>query len=136
MMNTLNLSEQPQPVKVPQGEELSEFKQKVQQWLAIDEEIMKNEKRIRDLRKHKNKVLEPEITSFMRAFNISDLNTSSGGKLRCNERHAKQPLNKTNIRENLSIALGGDEHKISNAMELILQNREVYTTYKLTKPKR
>jgi hypothetical protein len=135
MMNTLQMTEQPQVVKMPQGDELAEFKQKVKQWIAIDEEILKNEQRIRELRKHKNKVLEPEITSFMRKFNISDLNTDNG-KLRCNERRTKQPLNKANIRENLSIALGGDEHRISNAMELILQNREVLTTYKLTKPKR
>ena len=135
MMNTLQMTEQPQIVQTPQGEELQEFKTKVHQWLTIDDEIAKNEKRIRDLRKHKNKILEPEITSFMRKFNISDLNTDNG-KLRCNERRTKQPLNKTNIRENLSIALGGDEHKISNAMELILQNREVHTSYKLTKPKK
>jgi len=129
------MTDQPVATISPKEDELRDFKQKVHQWLSIDEEIMKNEKRIRELRKAKNKVLEPEITGFMRKFNISDLNTNSG-KLRCNERRSKQPLNKTNIRENLSIALGGDEHRISNAMELILQNREVITTYKITKPKR
>ena len=135
MNTTLHMTDQPVATISPKEDELRDFKQKVHQWLSIDEEIMKNEKRIRELRKAKNKVLEPEITGFMRKFNISDLNTNSG-KLRCNERRSKQPLNKTNIRGNLSIALGGDEHRISNAMELILQNREVITTYKITKPKR
>jgi hypothetical protein len=132
------MSDAPQAIAPPQGAELQEFKLKVHQWLTIDDEIAKHEGKIRELRKHKNKILEPEITGFMRKFNIQDLNTNNG-KLRCNERRTKQPLNKVNIRENLSIALGGQpdsENRISNAMELILQNREVVTHYKLTKPKK
>ena len=114
--------------------ELEKFKKRVSQWLDLDEQILKLEKQARDLKKIRNKQLEPEITSFMRQFNISDLNTDNG-KLKCNVRNTKKPLNKTNIRENLSRVIN-DGNKIDSAMDLILNNREIVTTYKLTKPKR
>ena len=114
--------------------ELKDFKVKVKQWLEIDEEIKKMENKIKEMKKLKNKNLEPQITSFMRTYNISDLNTDNG-KLRCNERYTKKSLNKNNIRENLSQVIQ-DNVKLDQAMNLILNNREVVTTYKLTKPKR
>ena len=95
---------------------------------------MEKEKEIRELKKIKNKKLEPEITSFMRTYNISDLNTDNG-KLRCNQRNTKKPLNKHNIRDNLSQVIQNNQ-QIEQAMDLILNNREIVTTYKLTKPKR
>ena len=57
--------------------------------------------------------------------------------IKCNSiKLTKKPLNKTNIRENLSKVF----YKIlilnDKAMELILNNREIVTTYKLTKPKK
>ena len=123
-MNTQNID--------PQG--LQDFKNDVKQWLAIDNELAQKNKEIKELRKIKNKVLEPKITSFMRDNNISDLNTENG-KVRCNERNTKKGLNKQNIRENLLQVLN-DEMQVDQAMNLILTNREVITTYKLSKPKR
>ena len=67
-------------------------------------------------------------------FNISDLNTTNG-KLRCNARNTKKPLNKNNIKKNLCKVIQ-DINSIDKAMELIVNNREIVTTYKLTKPKR
>ena len=115
-------------------EELDEFKNKVGSWLELDEQISSMEKKIRELKKIRNKKLEPEITTFMVKFNISDLNTNNG-KLRCNARNTKKPLNKINIRENLCKVIE-DINSVDKAMELILNNREVVTTYKLTKPKK
>lgn len=115
-------------------EELDDFKNKVGSWLELDEQISSMEKKIRELKKIRNKKLEPEITSFMVKFNISDLNTNNG-KLRCNARNTKKPLNKINIRENLCKVIE-DINSVDKAMELILNNREVVTTYKLTKPKK
>ena len=114
--------------------ELKDFKVRVKQWIEIDEEIKKMENKIKEMKKLKNKTLEPQITSFMRTYNISDLNTDNG-KLRCNERNTKKSLNKNNIRDNLSQVIQ-DSVKLDQAMNLILNNREVVTTYKLTKPKR
>ena len=132
-MNTLQVTNEPLQ-QLPPEEDISKFKVKVRQWLTIDEEIAKHEKRIRELRKIKNQQLEPEITGFMRQFNISDLNTDNG-KIRCNVRNTKQCLNKTNIRDNLSKIMTS-EHDLNSAMDMIVNNRTVVTTYKLTKPKR
>ena len=116
------------------NEELNGFKIKVKQWLEIDQQIADKEKQIRELKKLKNKTLEPQITTFMRSYNISDLNTENG-KLRCNERNTKKPLNKNNIRENLTQVITNVE-QLDQAMHLIFTNRETVTTYKLSKPKR
>ena len=115
-------------------EGLNEFKSQVKNWLSIDEQILDLQNQIKALKTKKNKILEPKITGFMRTYNISDLNTDSG-KVRCNETRRKKPLNKTNIRGNLSQVLQ-DEAIIDAAMEKIFQNRETVTSYKLTKPKK
>lgn len=115
-------------------QELQVFKTRVGQWLEVDEKIASLEKQARDLKKIKNKQLEPEITGFMRKFNVNDINTTSG-KLRCNERNTKKPLNKINIRENLSKIIT-DSERVDQAIDLIWTNREIVTTYKLTKPKK
>ena len=124
-MNTLQ--------EIPNNE-LNDFKIKVKHWLELDQKIVELEKKSRELKKIKNKQLEPEITAFMTKFNISDLNTDNG-KLRCNARNTKKPLNKTNIRDNLCKVIN-DMNQINKAMELIINNREIVTTYKLTKPKK
>ena len=124
-MNTLQ--------EIPKSE-LEIFKGRVKQWLEIDNEISNLEKKARELKKIRNKQLEPEITKFMTNFNISDLNTDNG-KLKCNQRNTKKPLNKINIRENLSQIIN-DTNQVDQAMNLILNNREVVTTYKLIKAKK
>jgi len=124
-MNTLQ--------EIPQ-QELQEFKIKVGKWLELDEKISLLEKQTRELKKLRNKQLEPDITSFMVKFNINDLNTNSG-KLKCNARNTKKPINKINIRENLSKIIS-DSARVDQAIDLIWSNREVVTTYKLTKPKK
>ncbi len=115
-------------------QELQVFKTRVGQWLEVDEKIASLEKQARELKKIRNKQLEPEITGFMRKFNVNDINTNSG-KLRCNERNTKKPLNKINIRENLSKIIS-DSERVDQAIDLIWTNREIVTTYKLTKPKK
>ena len=116
------------------NEELQEFKGKVGKWLELDEKIAVLEKQARELKKIRNKELEPEITGFMVKFNITDLNTNTG-KLRCNARNTKKPINKINIRENLSKIIA-DSGRVDQAIDLIWTNREVVTTYKLSKPKK
>lgn len=119
--------------EIPKNE-LDIFRNKVKQWLEIDIEISNLEKKSRELKKVRNKQLEPDITKFMNQFNITDLNTDNG-KLKCNQRNTKKPLNKSNIRENLTQVIQ-DIDKVDQAMHLILNNREVVTTYKLTKAKK
>lgn len=116
-----------------QNKSLEDFKIKVKQWLTIDEEINKYESKIKELKKHKKKVLEPEITSFMVEHNITNLNTENG-LIKCNERKTKKGLNKHNIRENLGQVLN-DESQIEQALQLIMNNREIVVKHVLTKPK-
>ena len=116
-----------------QNQSLENFKTKVKHWLTIDEEINKYESKIKELKKHKKKVLEPEITSFMVEHNITNLNTENG-LIKCNERKTKKGLNKHNIRENLTQVLN-DESQIEQALQLIMNNREIVVKHVLTKPK-
>jgi len=120
-------------LKIQDGE-LKEFKSQVKQWLAIDEEISKYENKIKELKNLKKKILEPQITTFMVAYNVKDLNTENG-KIRCNQRVQKKPLNKTNIRSNLSQVIS-DDSQIEQAMQLIMNNRETKIVHVLTKPKK
>ncbi len=115
------------------NEELNGFKSKVKSWLELDQQIDALNQKSRELKKLRDKQLEPEITGFMVKFNISDLNTENG-KLKCNTRNTKKPLNKINIRENLSKVVN-DIGKVDEAMDLIMNNREIITKYKLCKPK-
>ena len=98
------------------------------------EELAEYEKKIKDLKALKHKQLEPQINEFMRQYNIKDLNTESG-KIRCNERKTKRALNRANIQDNLSKVIH-DDIVIEQAMNLIMNNREVKVSYKLTKPKK
>jgi|TARA_B110000971_G_scaffold220975_1_gene266320 hypothetical protein len=132
-MDQSNLSEQGEIQSEIQGEDLAEFKTQVKQWLQIDEEISKYQKKIKELKKAKKSILEPTITAFMVTYNIADLNTEQG-KIRCNEKNTKKPLNKKNIEDNLAQVIT-DEGQINQAMQLIMNNRETVKTYVLTKPK-
>ena len=121
-----------EPVQIPQNE-LTNFKEKVKRWLTIDMQIAEMESKLRDLKKIRNKELEPQLTEFMVKFNITDLNTETG-KLKCSARNTKKGLNKDNIRTNLSKVIT-DTSIIEQAMQKILDDREITTTYKLTKVK-
>ena len=120
------------PMEIPQTD-LTDFKEKVKHWLALDIQISEMETKIRELKKLRNKELEPQLTEFMVKFNISDLNTETG-KIKCSARNTKKGLNKENIRTNLSKVIT-DNNLIDQAMQKILNERESTTTYKLTKVK-
>jgi len=114
--------------EIPQNE-LQNFKEEVKTWIQLDNEIQEYEKKIKELKKRRNKELEPSITTFMVTHNISDLNTGTG-KIKCTPRNTKQTLNKIYIEENLKKVIQ-DDNIIQQAMDNILNNREVKTTYKL-----
>tara|TARA_B100000902_G_C27306499_1_gene915802 strand:+ start:2605 stop:2988 length:384 start_codon:yes stop_codon:yes gene_type:complete len=120
-----------EPVQIPQSD-LVNFKEKVKRWLMLDVQISEMESKLRDLKKIRNKEIEPQLTDFMVQYNITDLNTESG-KLKCSARNSKKPLNKENIKNNLSKVIT-DIGLVEKAMEQ-LDNRETTTTYKLTKIK-
>ena len=114
-------------------DQLDHFKTNVKDWLEMDEKIKALEKEVREMRKIRNKQLEPKITGFMRSYNISDLNTESG-KLKCNERNTKAPVNKKTIQESLQKVLSAEQ--TVTAMDEIYLNRQVITKYTLSRPKK
>ena len=118
--------------QIPQSE-IQFFKERVSRWLNVDVQIVELQNQIKELKKVRDKELEPEITSFMTTHHVTDLNTENG-KLRCQERKTKKGLNKINIRENLSQYLT-DEEKLNQAMDTLWENREVKISYKLKKLK-
>lgn len=109
--------------------DLQVFKEEVKTWLQLDQEIRDHEKVIKELKKRRNKELEPSITTFMVKHNISDINAGQG-KIKCTPRNTKQTLNKSYIEENLKKVIK-DDSVIEQAMSNILNNREIKTTYKL-----
>lgn len=113
--------------------EIQFFKEKVQRWLHVDNQITQLESQIKDLKKVRNKELEPEITTFMTKHNVSDLNTDNG-KLKCQERKTKKGLNKNIIRENLSKYLT-EQDKLDECMNDLWTNRPITVSYKLQKIK-
>ena len=114
-------------------DQLDHFKTNVKDWLEMDEKIKTLEKQVREMKKIRNKQLEPKITGFMRSYNISDLNTESG-KLRCNERNTKAPVNKKSIQESLQKVLSMEQ--ATTAMDEIYLNRQVITKYTLSRVKK
>ena len=119
--------------KIPPSE-IQFFKEKVQRWLHVDNQITELEKQIRELKKVRNKELEPQITDFMTKHNVTDLNTENG-KLRCQARKTKQGFNKNNIRQNLSTYLT-DQEKLEQAVHDLCTNREIVVKYTLKKLKK
>ena len=109
-------------------EQLQVFKGEVKKWVELNKEITEYDKKSKELKKRK-KELEPYLTKFITDYNIEHLNTDIG-KVRCCERNSKKGLNKHNLRENLGFILH-DQSIIDQAMDKILDNREIKTTYKL-----
>jgi len=119
-------------VEIPNNK-LIHFKEQVKKWLTLDEQISELESKIRDLKKIRNKELQPLMTKFMLEYNITDLNTENG-KIKCSTRKTKKGLTNQYIKDNLSKVID-DNNILDKAMENILENREVVITHKLTKVK-
>ena len=114
-------------------EEIQFFKEKVTRWLLVDKQIDDLMKQVRDLKKVRDKELQPVITNFMVNNNVSDLNTENG-KLRCQERKTKKGLNKHNIRDNLSKFLA-EQDKLDEAVNKIMNEREIIIKHVIKKVK-
>ena len=123
-MNNLN--------EIPKTE-IQFFKEKVTRWLLVDKQISDLQTQIKELKKVRDKELQPEITNFMVSNNVSDLNTENG-KLRCQERKTKKGLNKHNIRDNLSQFLA-EQEKLDEAVNKIMNEREIIVKHVIKKVK-
>ena len=79
--------------EIPKSD-LQHFKEKVTRWILVDKQIEEKMQEIRELKKVRDKELQPTMTEFMVKYNVSDLNTDNG-KLRCQETKTKIKLEKT-----------------------------------------
>ena len=115
-------------------EDLQFFKEKVTRWVIVDKQIDELNKQVRELKKVRDKELQPSMTEFMVKFNVSDLNTDNG-KLRCQETKTKKALNKHNIRDNLSKFLQ-EQEKLDEAVKHIMTEREIIIKHVIKKIKK
>ena len=119
--------------EIPKGD-LQQFKERVTRWIHVDKQIEEKMKEIRELKKVRDKELQPSMTEFMVKFNVSDLNTDNG-KLRCQETKTKKALNKHNIRDNLSKFLI-EQEKLDEAVKNIMNEREIIVKHVIKKVKK
>ncbi len=88
------------------------FKEKVTRWLLVDKQITDLQTQIKDLKKVRDKELQPGITEFMVSNNVCDLNTEHG-KLRCQEKKTKKVVKKMP-----AVVVGEDMSALSAFLDL------------------
>ena len=108
--------------------QLEVFKEKVKEWLSLDDDIKTLNSHIKERKKRKND-LTPEILDFMNKHKIEDMN-SDGHKLKYAESKVKKPINKDYIQKQLTNFLKNTQ-QADQATDFILNNRETTTKIRL-----
>lgn len=112
-------------IELPDKSVLDEFKSQVRAWIEIDNTIRKLKQAARE-RNVLKKQLTDKILSFMAKYNIEDLNTKDGSRLRFKISTVKEPLTANKIKERLKENLG----QINNIDDL---QKKVFVTKKVEK---
>ena len=112
--------------------EIIEFKKLVKEWLSVDTQLTNIKEQTKKLNVRK-KELGNRMTTFMVQNNITDLNTEEG-IVKCNEKKVKVPLNKNNIKTNLSSMID-NEITVNQILNNIMTNRDIKTVYEIKKIK-
>jgi competence transcription factor ComK len=110
-------------VELPDQAVLDEFKNQVKMWVEIDNNIRKLKQAARE-RNVVKKQLTEKILMFMAKYNIEDLNTRDGSRLRYKVSSVKEPLTANKIKERL-------EKNIGNINSLDDLNEKVFTAKKV-----
>lgn len=106
------------------------FKRRIKEWLELDDDCRKLREAVRSRNKRK-KELEPLITEFMSINQLDNINTNNG-KLKCNTRNYKKPLNQKNLSQTLT-KFFNDLNKGQAAADFLISNREVVEKTTLTR---
>lgn len=130
MNNNLNNEEQKQTINELH---LEMFKEKVKEWLHLDDDIKTLNAHIKD-RKAKKKELTPDILEFMEKYNIKDMNTDTG-KLKYTQSVVKKPMNKEYIRNKLVDFLKNTQ-KAEEATNYLIEQRDTKVNIKLKRVKK
>lgn len=112
-------------IELPDKAVLEEFKNQVRMWIDVDNNIRKLKAAARE-RNVIKKQLTDKILAFMAKYNIEDLNTRDGSRLRFKVSTVKEPLTANKIKERLQENFG----QITNADDL---QKKVFATKKVEK---
>lgn len=118
-----------QQIELPDAAILEEFKNHVRVWIEIDNTNRKLKQAIQE-RLTMKKTLTEKILRFMAKYNIEDLNTKDGSKLRYHVTSAKTQPSKTQIKERLS-QYYGNTNDIGELTEKIFEKTEKKETVSL-----
>lgn len=88
----------------PSSEELDMFKQQVQQWAKLDDQMRKLSVALRE-RRVQQKALGSKIQEFMVQYSYDNLNTNTG-RIRSTVRQVKQPMKLNEIKEKVKQIAG------------------------------
>lgn len=112
-------------IDLPDQAVLDDFKNQVRAWIEIDNNIRKLKQAIKE-RNVMKKQLTDKILTFMGKYNIEDLNTKDGSRLRYKVTQVKEPLTASKIKERITENFG----QIRNIDDL---NEHVFTAKKVEK---
>lgn len=88
-------------IELPDQAVLDDFKNQVRAWIEIDNSVRKLKQAIKE-RNNVKKQLTDKILSFMGKYNIEDLNTKDGSRLRYKVTQVKEPLTASKIKERIT----------------------------------
>lgn len=88
-------------IELPDQAVLDDFKNQVRMWIEIDNNIRKLKQAARERNVIKKQLTE-KILMFMAKYNIEDLNTKDGSRLRYKVTQVKEPLTAQKIKERLT----------------------------------
>ena len=113
------------PSNNPQVENLDgldDFKEKIKQWLSIDNQIRDLKNKIKILKAGQTQ-LTPQIMGFMSKNEIHNMNLGDSGKLKYIKRETAQTITQKLLKQKL-VEFLKDEEKGLEAFEHILNGRE------------
>ena len=104
-----------------------QFINDIKKWVAIDNEIKKNNENIRILRENKNNITS-NICNYMDLNTIQDKRIEiSDGYLKCFDKKEYSPLTFQNIEECLNKIIKHDE-QVKYIIKYLKENREIKTS--------
>jgi len=108
--------------QVPNLDGLDDFKEKIKNWLSIDNQIRDLKNKIKVLKAGQSD-LTPQIMGFMSKNEIHNMNLGDNGKLKYVKRETSQGITQKLLKQKLVEYLQ-DEEKGMEALEHILNGRE------------
>jgi len=103
----------------------------IQEWVKLDNEIRKLKKEA-SVRKTEQDKITKSLMNTMKTNEIDEFNISNG-KITYLNKTVKKPINKKNLLEILSKFYKGNNEKVSELNQFILDNREDVVVEKLVR---